>query len=123
MLNGNLGFYDYGIRNNSEYRYYIFKEDVVNNTSSFANGSDLAQTCWNNYVLHDLIDMQLENNIPVYTVDESNIWHFNIQMQSGGITQNINKTAYQTLGKYVKTNKGLNNYDSGSFSCLFRRNS
>ena len=66
-----------------------------------------------------MIDKKIENNIPIYSIDENNIWQFDLQMQNGGITQNLNKTTYNTFGKYARTNKSNNNYASGSLSCLF----
>lgn len=116
---GSLGFYDYGIKNNSKYKYYIFKESQLDNTSSYANESDIVCAFWRNYVLYDLIDKRIENNIPIYSVDENNIWQFDLQMQNGGITQNLNKTSYNTFGKYARTNKSNNSYASGTLTCLF----
>lgn len=63
--------------------------------------------------------MKFENNIPIYTVDENNIWQFDLEMESGQITQNMNKTLYNNFGTFPKTNKSNNNYKSSSFSCLF----
>lgn len=116
---GTLGFYDYGIKNNAKYKYYIFKENQTDNTSSYANESDTVCSFWGNYVLYDLIDKVVENNIPIYSVDENNIWQFDLQMQNSGVIQNLNKTTYSTFGKYARTNRSNNNYASGSLSCLF----
>lgn len=116
---GYLGFYDYGIKNNSKYKYYIFKENQTDNTSSYANESDMVCSCWGNYVLYDLIGKTIENNVPIYMIDENNIWQFDLQMQNSGMAQTLNKTTYNTFGKYARTNRSNNNYASGSLSCLF----
>lgn len=52
-------------------------------------------------------------------IDQNNIWQFNLAMQNSGITQNINKTVYTTFGKYARTGKSKNNYDTSSISCQF----
>nr|DAG31349.1 MAG TPA: hypothetical protein [Caudoviricetes sp.] len=114
LSTGMLSISDYAVVNNATYKYYIFKEDDT--SISKAVISNAASTCWWDWSLTDLLPSPDDSN--VYFADSSSIWKFNLNISSGGITQNMNNTIYQNLTRFPKVSSGKSNYSSGSLTCL-----
>lgn len=111
---GALSVSDYTVTNNATYKYYIFKEDDT--SISKAVISNAASTCWWDWSLVDLLPSSEDNTL--YYADSSSMWKFNLNISSGGVTQNVNNTTYSNFTRFPKVSSGKLNYASGSLTCL-----
>lgn len=109
---GALSLVDYNVANQSQYLYYVFKED--DDYISAANTSNVVNTCWWNWSLIGMNKGEDGN----YYVDTDNIWLFDLNIESADTTHNFTKTEYQNLTQYPKVSIGKINYASGSLTCL-----
>ena len=110
---GALSIIDYGVVNNTNYRYYIFQED--DSAVSEAVISNNVQTCWWDWSLVDLIPSDEDN---LYYVDDSNIWKFDLNLSSASMTNTMSTTVYDSLAQYPKVSVGNTNYSTGGITCL-----
>ena len=110
---GALSIIDYGVVNNTNYRYYIFQED--DSAVSEAVISNNVQTCWWDWSLADLIPSDEDN---LYYVDDSNIWKFDLNLSSASMTNTMSTTVYDSLAQYPKVSVGNTNYSTGGITCL-----
>ena len=110
---GALSVIDYGVVNNTNYRYYIFQED--DSAVSEAVISNNVQTCWWDWSLADLIPSDEDN---LYYVDDSNIWKFDLNLSSASMTNTMSTTVYDSLAQYPKVSVGNTNYSTGGITCL-----
>ena len=110
---GSLSVTDYGVVNNTNYRYYIFQED--DSAVSEAVISNNVQTCWWDWSLADLIPSDEDN---LYYVDDSNIWKFDLNLSSASMTNTMSTTVYDSLAQYPKVSVGNTNYSTGGITCL-----
>ena len=110
---GALSVVDYGVVNNTNYRYYIFQED--DSAVSEAVISNNVQTCWWDWSLVDLIPSDEDN---LYYVDDSNIWKFDLNLSSASMTNTMSTTVYDSLAQYPKVSVGNTNYSTGGITCL-----
>lgn len=110
---GALSVVDYGVVNNTNYRYYIFQED--DSAVSEAVISNNVQTCWWDWSLVDLIPSDEDN---LYYVDDSNIWKFDLNLSSASTTNTMSATVYDSLAQYPKVSVGNTNYSTGGITCL-----
>ena len=113
---GQLSIVDYNIRNQNEYKYYIFKEDDTSNVMSKAIVTNNIKPCWWDYSIIGLTPVDEDNNI--YKVNIDDVWLFSSNVATDSTTQNFNKTTYQNLTQYPQISIGKLNYSSGSFSGL-----
>ena len=111
---GALSITDYNVVNNTNYKYYIFKED--DSSISEAVVSNSATTCWWDWSLIDLIPSTTDSTL--YYADSNSIWKFNLNISSGDTTQNLNNTTYANFTQFPKISTGKTNYSSGSLTCL-----
>lgn len=114
ISNGSLGTYDYNIANNNEYRYYIYQDE--DEVSSLPNISSNIITNWREWSITDIV--RDDDNPNLFRADVQNIWKLFLNLDSGTLTNNINKTVYPNLTKYPKISLGKQNYASGSITCL-----
>lgn len=110
---GSLSVTDYGVVNNTNYRYYIFQED--DSAVSEAVISNNVQTCWWDWSLVDLIPSDEDN---LYYVDDSNIWKFDLNLSSASMTNTMSATVYDSLAQYPKVSVSNTNYSTGGITCL-----
>ena len=110
---GSLSVTDYGVVNNTNYKYYIFQEN--DSAVSEAVISNNVQTCWWDWSLADLIPSDEDN---LYYVDSSNIWKFDLNLSSASMTNTMSTTVYDSLAQYPKVSVGNTNYSTGGITCL-----
>ena len=110
---GQLSVVDYNVINNTNYTYYIFKEGEE--TISEAVVSNSVDTCWWDWSLIDVVPSATNKNLYIAVGD---IWKFNLNIASGGRTQTMNTTVYDTLARFPKVSTGKLNYAKGSLSCI-----
>ena len=111
---GALTMTDYNVVNNTTYKYYIFKEDE--SAISEAVASNSITTCWWDWSLIDLVPSTTEKGL--YYANPNAIWKFNLNISSGGVSQNVNNTTYNNLTRFPKISSGKLNYASGTLTCL-----
>ncbi len=97
--------------NNQEYVYFIYPETEnligqVMTTNSIKNSSGWGYTIAN----------LLERSDGTYVSNE--IWNLRLNVESGEVTQHLDATTLNTLGRYNKISRGDKNYLSMSVSCL-----
>lgn len=68
---------------------------------------------WSVTELHPVL-----GNSKKYTATADDVWLFNLNVQTGEQTQNINRNNQQTLGQFDKYSSGRQNFVSGSVNCL-----
>lgn len=112
LNDGSLSMIDYNVANQNQYKYYVFKED--DNYFSGANISDSVETCWWDWSIIGVA----ENNDGHFIVDTTNIWSFELNLESAETVQNFSKTEYRNLTKFPKISNGKLNYASGGVTCL-----
>lgn len=71
---------------------------------------------WDGWSITELHPVQ--GNSKKYTATADDVWLFNLNVQTGEQTQNINRANQQTLGQFDKYSQGRQNFVSGSVSCL-----
>lgn len=114
ISNGNLGTNDYNIANHNEYRYYIYQDE--DGRSSLPNISRLLTTTWQEWSVTNIV--RDDDNPTLFHADVQNIWKLYLNLESGTLTNNINKTVYQNLTRYPKISLGKQNYATGTITCL-----
>lgn len=114
ISNGTLGTLDYNIANQNDYRYYIYQDE--DNRSSLPNISRNIHTSWQEWSITDISRSEEDSNL--FIADEQNIWKLLLNLDSGVLTNNMNKTVYNNLTKYPKISLGKQNYASGTITCM-----
>ena len=114
ISDGNLGTNDYNIANHNDYRYYIYQDE--DDRSSPPNISRILTTSWQEWSITDII--RDDDNPSLFHADIQNLWKLYLNLDSGTLTNNINKTVYQNLTRYPKISLGKQNYASGTITCL-----
>lgn len=111
---GGLSITDFNVVNNTNYKYYIFKEDEE--SISEAVISNETETCWWDWSLVDLTPSVTEKNL--YYANSNNVWKFNLNISSAEQTQKISTAVYDNLTKYPKVSVGKTNYSTGGLTCI-----
>ena len=101
---------DYGVSNQSVYKYFIFP--MTESQIGINLATQNIETDWWNWSVTSL--QQIGNNI--YAPKE--VWIFDTNLQSGDILQNLDIVYHNNFTKYPKEARGNMNYISGSISCL-----
>jgi hypothetical protein len=122
-------FVDYNISNGRKYQYVVYPsatsaelgEQWANATIPLDRPS--IPVFWDCWSLSELIPVDISNqDIPSikkeYSIDYKNIWLFKYNLEGAEQTQNITKSAIQTLGQYDRISHGRKNAISSSVSCL-----
>lgn len=139
----NFKFRDFNITNDRTYKYVLYPLDKVTvagtspknyekriayvqipccqngrfsvdkNTTNEAPYQPIHWEGWSITELHPV-----QGNSKKYTATADDVWLFNLNVQTGEQTQNINISDQQTLGQFNKYSQGRQNYVSGSVSCL-----
>lgn len=139
----NFKFRDFNISNDRTYKYVLYPLDKVTtageapknyekrvayvqipccqNGQFSIDGTKENETTyqpihWDGWSITELHPVQ--GNSKKYTATADDVWLFNLNVQTGEQTQNINRTNQQTLGQFDKYSQGRQNYISGSVNCL-----
>ena len=139
----NFKFRDFNITNDRTYKYILYPLDKVTaagvspknyekrvayvqipccQNGQFAidetkeNETNYQPIHWDGWSITELHPVQ--GNSKKYTATADDVWLFNLNVQTGEQTQNINRTNQQTLGQFDKYSQGRQNYVSGNVSCL-----
>lgn len=97
--------------NNKEYIYYVYPETENLIGSEMVTDPVKNESGWS-YTVANL----LERSDGVYVSNE--IWNLRLNVESGEITQNLDITSLETLGRFNKISKGQKNYLTMSVTCL-----
>mgnify|MGYP006921156723 CR=1 FL=1 len=120
-----LIFRDFNISNNRTYQYVLYpfdgavtadddeKFNVVRKTSVV---DDIHWGGWSITELHPV-----SGSSKKFTASQSDVWVFNLNVDTGEQTQNISRQEQQTLGQFNRYSQGKLNYISGSVTCLLGR--
>lgn len=113
ITSGKMGFMDYNIANNKQYKYIIYAE--TERGMANAKETEVVNTHWDSWSITGLINTEDPN---VFKGDEDNIWVLNLSLETAEQNQNFQRTEYKNLTAYPKISQGVTNYISGSISCL-----
>ena len=123
--------YDFNVSNN---RYYKYLFRVVYSAGN--EGGSLTEelkeiyipirigwTGWTLTELHEveIVDKNKYNVEKVYTASLKDVWKFKYNISPGDISQDLSKTAQDTLSKFPKFIHGPKNTAKGQVSCLLGR--
>lgn len=117
------GFYDYNINNNQKYKYIVETNpvDTVGNAPSVSLETDYyLNPHWTSWSICDIekdYDLSSENQKETY-IPSDTVFIIKNNLNIGAINDNLNIIKYNTLGKFGKTIKNSQKYDSGNISCL-----
>lgn len=106
------GVKDYGVVSGGQYKYIVQTNPEENNVTIETNYLNVH---WGKWSIVSLT-YDLENDI--YIPDKT-IFLFNNNIDVGSISDNLSTIKYDTLSKFGKVMQTEQQYDSGSFSCLF----
>lgn len=111
-------FRDFNISNNRTYQYVLYPLDsdeisIVRKTSIVDN------IHWGGWSITEL--HPVNGNSKLFTASPSDVWIFNLNVDTGEQTQNISRQEQQTLGQFNRYAQGKLNYISGSVNCLLGR--
>ena len=104
---------DYSVGNQTGYQYYIFP--LTQNTIVSPIISDTITTDWWNW---SLVDIEESTTKDLFYVNTDNIWNFELNIESGAMTQNLDKQTYVGFSQFPKVSTGNRDYYTGSLSCL-----
>lgn len=104
---------DYSVGNQTGYQYYIFP--LTQNTIVSPIISDIITTDWWNW---SLVDIEESTTKDLFYVNTDNIWNFELNIESGAMTQNLDKQTYVGFSQFPKVSTGNRDYYTGSLSCL-----
>lgn len=100
---------DYKIGNNQHIHYQIESSTSCDYTYSLE-----VVTNWTGWSISSLIPQGKMDNMPIYNIGAT--WNFICDVDSGGITNNINSQVHNGTSAYPQTSRGNTIYESGSFS-------
>lgn len=116
---------------NAEGAVFVEDPDVIGQGRTMMGSPETAhlygspvKTNWDEWSIVELIPQNTnDSNAPdtikkVYKANLDQLWLFKYSLETGGQTQNISRTEFQTLGQYPKFGYGKMNYASGDVSAL-----
>lgn len=113
-----LSLRDYKVENNRQYRYVVYPLDENGVLSEL---SDTIKTRWQGWSITELIPTLGDKTGKKFTVLPSNVWVFNLNVETGEQTQNMGLHEQETLGQFPRFTRGRQNFISGNVSCLLGR--
>lgn len=130
-------FYDYNILNKQNYNYCVTKKYKSNNDIIYNYYSSTKENEWyegEEYIidkLDDTVELYIKPNFckwficDIEMTDDENIyfvkddvWMFGIGANTGSITNNLNISKQDTLGRFSRVSIGEKDYESGTFTTL-----
>lgn len=105
---------DYNVRNNKEYKYVIFPitESMI---GLELKANEYTAAAWSDWSLLKLDKSNVDN---LYYADIQNNWTLQLNLESGKLTQNIEKFQVNSNSKYPSFNTGKKNYSTNTLKCL-----
>ena len=107
------GVTDYGVASNKQYKYIIQTNPESN--SNITIQTNYLNIHWNKWSIVSL-SYDLQNDV---YVPDNTVFLFDNNINVGSVSDNLNIVKYNTLGRFGKVMQNKQQYDSGSFSCLF----
>ena len=105
---------DYGVLNNSQYKYIVYGETDKGLTAPMTQ-KDIQETSWWNWSLVGLIETEKENQ---FFGDTNNIWLFDSNLTSNSLEQNVDKTTINNFTQFPKVSSGKMNYLTTGITAL-----
>jgi len=108
---------DYNISNRSTFEYHITPIYELNNVRTLGSPiiTDPISTDWSAW---SVVGTKLTNKEKVYTVDEDNIWSFELNIKSNALTPKFDKTFQDGFGRFPRASYGNRNYIEGGLETL-----
>ena len=128
---GNGTIYDFNVGNNRYYKY-LFRfvqagdKDSASLTEGFKEINIPIRVGWKGWTLTELhevenVDKNKYADDKVYTASLTDVWKFKYNISPGDISQDLAKTAQDTLSQFPKFVHGPKNAMKGQVSCLLGR--
>lgn len=108
-----FSLYDFGVKNNTTYKYILFAE-TDNRISSPFQQEGYVNTNWWNWALIGLEKSSTDEGL--YYADDENIWLFDTEVTSGALEQNLDKYVINNFTRFPKISSGTKNYLTGTLS-------
>lgn len=104
-----LRIQDYNIPNKNSFKYYITPIFVVNDIQTLGSPivTDTITTDW---IAWSVVGMNPTTTKDVYTVDEDQIWSFDLNVESDPVAPKYDKTYQEGFGRFAKAGYGDRNY-------------
>lgn len=113
-----LTFRDFNISNNRTYQYVLYPLD--SDKLNIARKTEVVDNIhWGGWSITELHPVNGDSKL--FTASPSDVWIFNLNVDTGEQTQNISRQEQQTLGQFNRYAQGKLNYISGSVNCLLGR--
>lgn len=108
---------DYNISNNRYYRYVIYPTQLKegNTQSALQKEEFLIENEWAGWSITEL--HPVDSTMKKFSVSSSDVWVFNLGVETGQQTQHFIRNEQQTLGQFSRYAQGRQNYISGNVSC------
>ena len=111
-------FRDFNISNNRTYQYVLYP--INGDEKSIAKETRVVDNIhWGGWSITEL--HPVNGSSKFFTASPSDVWIFNLNVDTGEQTQNISRQEQQTLGQFNRYAQGKLNYISGSVNCLLGR--
>lgn len=109
--------YDFNTKANTETRFYIYPKykDKSGNISLLS--PIITETIvpnWDGWSVIGLVRKSKNH----YTIDKSNIWNFQLNIESGSFGDNVNRQVHNTYSRFPKIVYGKQRFQEGSLRCL-----
>lgn len=112
----NFHLRDFNITNNRWYRYILYPANVF---APLVQIQQDVRTKWNGWSITEL--HPTDASMKKFSVTSSDVWVFNLNVETGDQSQHLVRTEQQTLGQYPRYSQGRQNYLTGNVSCLLGR--
>lgn len=109
-------FKDYKVANGRTYQYFIYPSNQLEPLSQI---SGTVKTHWGGWSITELHPVSVGSN--KYTASPSDVWVFNLNVETGEQNQNLGREQQETLGQFARFSQGKKNYISGQVSCYLGR--
>lgn len=125
-LNGEIEVKDYNIHNKDHYEYLavigIEQSDGTYDYILYENKDEndkkqLTSVEWNSWSICNIEESETSDKDNIY-YKTGKTWLLGLNLDSENLTQNLNISAWDTLGVYPKIAYGQRNYHSSSMTCL-----
>lgn len=118
-VNGSLKDFDVG--NHRYYKYLIRSDSSQDDEHNYYIKTLATRSAWVGYSLVELTPVKNSNGFTYQIKNDSDVWRFKYNIDSGSITQNLSRQQQDTLSNYPRFSQGPKNAMSGQVSCLIGR--
>ena len=118
---------DFNIANNRYYKYlyrFVYSGSGENDLSLTEGLKEIiipVKVKWSGWSLTELHEQEDENGNIYYTASLKDVWKFKNNVQPGDLSQQISKTAQETLAKFPRFVHGPKDVISSNITCLLGR--